>query len=472
MAAVLREPARPRDLGPVRLAVDRAAREERGVAAEDEPVDRLALGRAPDDRLGLRLREQLHHVGCRERAGLRPPRAATTASSSTPGAMAIGSIPAARRVCEPGRRRGGEVQAHAPILPVRRSRCGMLEAWPSPVAPVARARRRAARRPAPRAARDRRSRRRARRRARRPRRRLRGAPRGAGRVRLRRDPGRARVGARHRPATRPVLARRDARGAAARRRIGASTCGPRPPSNAHPSAAPAAPSSATSGIGRQRALKAEVLRDALSRMGGVDRERRGRAPVDPSLAPGVDADGTGLAHPRAAAGRRRRRGRPVRGAEPHRRARGIRAPRGARARSAGAARRALRRARVPSTSSRRAVGEPALVVVDGERMPRGPRPIIEERVGDRTFRLDRDGFWQVHRGAAATLTPSRAGPRRRRPASIRGPRTSTSTAGSACSPRRSATGSATPCASRPSSPTRGPPSTPARTSPTGWAREP
>ena len=44
------------------------------------------------------------------------------------------------------------------------------------------------------------------------------------------------------------------------------------------------------------------------------------------------------------------------------------------------------------------------MVVDGERMPPGPRPTIEERVGDRTFRLDRDGFWQVHRGAAATLS--------------------------------------------------------------------
>jgi len=47
--------------------------------------------------------------------------------------------------------------------------------------------------------------------------------------------------------------------------------------------------------------------------------------------------------------------------------------------------------------------DPALVVV-GERMPPAARPTIEERVGDRTFRLDRDGFWQVHRGAAATLS--------------------------------------------------------------------
>jgi tRNA/tmRNA/rRNA uracil-C5-methylase (TrmA/RlmC/RlmD family) len=50
------------------------------------------------------------------------------------------------------------------------------------------------------------------------------------------------------------------------------------------------------------------------------------------------------------------------------------------------------------------VGDPDIVVVSSERMPRAARPTIEERVGDRSFRLDRDGFWQVHRGAAATLT--------------------------------------------------------------------
>jgi tRNA/tmRNA/rRNA uracil-C5-methylase (TrmA/RlmC/RlmD family) len=49
-------------------------------------------------------------------------------------------------------------------------------------------------------------------------------------------------------------------------------------------------------------------------------------------------------------------------------------------------------------------GDPIVAVVEGRRMPRGRRPTIEERVGDRRFRLDRDGFWQVHRGAAATLS--------------------------------------------------------------------
>ncbi|MFP3671201.1 hypothetical protein SB717_39665, partial [Priestia sp. SIMBA_032] len=33
------------------------------------------------------------------------------------------------------------------------------------------------------------------------------------------------------------------------------------------------------------------------------------------------------------------------------------------------------------------------------------RPVpIREQVGDREFRLDARGFWQVHRGAAQTLT--------------------------------------------------------------------
>ncbi|WP_285113913.1 TRAM domain-containing protein [Leifsonia sp. fls2-241-R2A-40a] len=48
----------------------------------------------------------------------------------------------------------------------------------------------------------------------------------------------------------------------------------------------------------------------------------------------------------------------------------------------------------------------------GGRAPRAarpsrpsPRPVpIRERVGDREFRLDARGFWQVHRGAAQTLT--------------------------------------------------------------------
>lgn len=42
---------------------------------------------------------------------------------------------------------------------------------------------------------------------------------------------------------------------------------------------------------------------------------------------------------------------------------------------------------------------PVIVLADGER-----GDPITERVGDRDFRLDAGGFWQVHRHAAATLT--------------------------------------------------------------------
>lgn len=153
---------------------------------------------------------------------------------------------------------------------------------------------------------------------------------------------------------------------------------------------------------RQRALKAEVLQDALARMAGVERDVVVRA-VDPSLAPGVTAEGTGwrtrirlqvdddgsvgpyaarshtvvpvASVPLAVAALQGLA--PLDGRFPGARAIDLVAP---------------------------SSGDAALVVVDGERMPRGPRPTIQERVGDRTFRLDRDGFWQVHRGAAATLS--------------------------------------------------------------------
>ncbi len=40
---------------------------------------------------------------------------------------------------------------------------------------------------------------------------------------------------------------------------------------------------------------------------------------------------------------------------------------------------------------------------DGARRP-APTDVVEERVGERVFRVDAGGFWQVHRAAAATLT--------------------------------------------------------------------
>jgi tRNA/tmRNA/rRNA uracil-C5-methylase (TrmA/RlmC/RlmD family) len=44
------------------------------------------------------------------------------------------------------------------------------------------------------------------------------------------------------------------------------------------------------------------------------------------------------------------------------------------------------------------VGDPRLII--GEQTP----TVIRERVGDREFRVDDNGFWQVHRGAAESLT--------------------------------------------------------------------
>lgn len=80
---------------------------------------------------------------------------------------------------------------------------------------------------------------------------------------------------------------------------------------------------------------------------------------------------------------------------------------------------------------------------------KAPKPeVVLERVGGREFRVDAGGFWQVHRLAAHTLTSTVA-------ASLRGLRadgprstptrgTSTSTAASACSPRRSPTSAGRP----------------------------
>lgn len=154
---------------------------------------------------------------------------------------------------------------------------------------------------------------------------------------------------------------------------------------------------------RQRELKGEVLRESLARMGGIETEVHVQ-PVDAELAPGASVDeGTGW----------RTRVRLHVGPD------GRVGPYAARSHSI-----------VPVTSMPLAVpelealaplddrfpgasaidlvapsaGDAAIVMVEGERMSRGARPTVEERVGERTFRVDRDGFWQVHRGAAATLT--------------------------------------------------------------------
>lgn len=157
---------------------------------------------------------------------------------------------------------------------------------------------------------------------------------------------------------------------------------------------------------RQRALKADVLRDALARMGGVEVDVVVE-PVDPALAPGVDLE---------AGTRWRTRVRL------HVAPDGTVGPYAARSHTV-----------VPVASLPLAVveleaiaplahrlegamavdliapsdGEPQAVVRSADdrrdRAPGGP-PTVVELVGDRRFTVDRDGFWQVHRGAAATLT--------------------------------------------------------------------
>lgn len=157
---------------------------------------------------------------------------------------------------------------------------------------------------------------------------------------------------------------------------------------------------------RQRALKAEVLRDALARMGGVERDVVVES-VDPTLAAGVDLD----------AGTRWRT-----------RVRLHVAPDGTVGPYAARSHTVVPVASLPlavaeleaiAPLARRLEGATAVDLIapsDGEpqvvvrsagdrRDPRrGDAPTVVERVGARRFTLDRDGFWQVHRGAAATLT--------------------------------------------------------------------
>lgn len=156
-------------------------------------------------------------------------------------------------------------------------------------------------------------------------------------------------------------------------------------------------------MARQRALKSEVLVDALARFGGVERAVEVEA-VDPALAPGADAelgtgwrtrlrlqvDAEGRVGPYAA---RSHRVVPVASVP-------LAVPELARLapldeRFAGA-----RAVDLVAPS----VGNPWVVVDTGEATRGGRRQRIEEQVGDRVFRLDQGGFWQVHRGAAATLT--------------------------------------------------------------------
>ncbi|MCK8608634.1 class I SAM-dependent RNA methyltransferase [Agromyces sp. C10] len=163
---------------------------------------------------------------------------------------------------------------------------------------------------------------------------------------------------------------------------------------------------------RQRELKAEVLRDALARFGGVEADVEVE-PVDAALAPGVDAEaGTGWrtrvrlhVAPDGTVGPYAARSHtvvpvttlPVAVAELADLAPLDRSLPGARWVDLVA----------PST------GAPEVVVREHDARDRGrtgararpeEHPVVSEVVGSRRFAVDRDGFWQVHRGAAATLT--------------------------------------------------------------------
>ncbi|QAY74607.1 class I SAM-dependent RNA methyltransferase [Agromyces protaetiae] len=150
-------------------------------------------------------------------------------------------------------------------------------------------------------------------------------------------------------------------------------------------------------MSRQRALKAEVLTDALSRFAGLERDVVVEA-VDPAHAPGVDADaGTGWrTRVRLHVDRDGRVG-----------------PYASRSHTVvpvetlplatpelqAIARLSDRFAGAESIDLVAPAGGAPELVIDAPRRS----PLIHEEVLGRTFRLDRGGFWQVHRGAAATL---------------------------------------------------------------------
>jgi len=79
-------PALAGDVGEVRLSVDDSVDDERRITTEDESVDCRTVRFG--NRLCLCAREQFDHL-CWVRSG---PAAATTASSSTPGEMVVGSL--------------------------------------------------------------------------------------------------------------------------------------------------------------------------------------------------------------------------------------------------------------------------------------------------------------------------------------------------------------------------------------------
>lgn len=141
-------------------------------------------------------------------------------------------------------------------------------------------------------------------------------------------------------------------------------------------------------LGRQRALKAQVLAESLARFAGIERE------IDVLAAPGDDQrDGLGW--------RTRVRlhvdeaGRPG----PY----AVRSHRVVRVTTLPLADAAI--SSVLRQDFQGAASVDALVVDGDLRLVIGDQApsVVEERVGDRVFRVDDTGFWQVHRAAPEVL---------------------------------------------------------------------
>ena len=109
-APALGVPALAGDVGQVRLAVDDPVELERRVAAEHEPVEGADdVRERPGHGLRLEPREQQHEL----RRAAAAPSPATAASSSTCEGMVTGSMPDGAQRGQPGRGGRGEVEPHA-----------------------------------------------------------------------------------------------------------------------------------------------------------------------------------------------------------------------------------------------------------------------------------------------------------------------------------------------------------------------
>lgn len=452
-AAVLGVPAFARDVGLVRFAMQHPVDEKCGVAAEDEPVDRVAANRFADDRFGFGTCEQLHEIGGGEWSvcGFVSGDGGRFVNA---GCDRRGFDSGGAQGLQSGGRGRGEVEAHASSLP-RRARPAQRASRVPDAACSACAHRLCDARLMSR--------------SRRPR------PRGAVPTGARRSRSKPLLDVAEMPVFELEVERIAHGGIAVARHEGRvvfvadAVPGERvrarvydtgndrfwradtldvleasPDRREHvwveaglerdPVVRAGGAEFGHIAMARQRSLKSEVLRDALQRFGGVGRAARGEADaaavaaesgivdalevvaVEAELAPGVDVE--------AGTGWRTR-------VRLHVDADGTVGPYAARSH------RVVPVASLPLAVDELAalaelsrvehggadtaidlvapsVGEPFAIVVEREGREgrevagrrgarRVPATAIEERVGARAFALDRGGFWQVHRGAAATL---------------------------------------------------------------------